>query len=499
MENLLLGFSIVFQPTNIIMITVGMLIGLIVGILPGIGGPMMVALLIPLTFTMNPISGILIMVALYVTSTYGGCITAILFKIPGEGPAIVTTFDGYELTRKGQAGLALSVAVFSSCLGGMFGTFVLIFLAPWLSEVALNFGEAEYFAMSVLGLSVAAGIGGGSTFKNLLSAFAGLFLATWGVDQMTGQQRFTFGTESLEMGITFIPAAIGLFAIGEVIEMVESSLRKGEKRMKTQTRIKLGFPPILEIWRMKWLYLRSAFIGTFVGILPGVGALTASFFGYSEAVRWPKHPEKFGTGIVDGVAAPETANNAACGGAMVPLLTLGIPGSATTAVMIGAFMIHGIRPGPMMIFQQPAMMNGIFAGMFVSNILLVLAALLGIKVFVRLLDISYSKVGPAILLFAVIGSYALRNAMTDVWITLAFGVLSYFMRKFQFGLAPMVLALVLGPLCETSLSRAMIIADYNPLFLVSRPISGSLIALSFLSFLYPFIRDRIMKTVRRDS
>jgi putative tricarboxylic transport membrane protein len=497
MENLILGFSIVLQPMNMAMITVGMLVGLIVGILPGIGGPMMVALIIPLTFHMTPISGILIIVALYVTSTYGGCITAILFKIPGEGPAIVTTFDGYELTRQGKAGLALSVAIFSSCLGGMFGTFVLIFLAPWLSEVALTFSEAEYFAMAVLGLSVASGIGGGSTLKNLMSALLGLFLATWGMDAATGQHRFTFGTDALQMGITFIPAAIGLFAIGEVIEMVESHMGGGERRMKTQTRVKLGFPPILEIWRMKWLYLRSACVGTFVGILPGVGAMTASFFGYSEAVRWSKTPEKFGTGIIDGVAAPETANNAACGGAMIPLLTMGIPGSATTAVMIGAFMIHGIRPGPMMIFEQPDMMNGIFAGMFISNILLVVAALLGIKVFVRLLDIEYSKVGPAILLFAVIGSYALRNSMTDVWITLGFGVLSYFMRKFNFGLAPMVLALVLGPLCETSLQRAMLMADYNPFYLVTRPISGTLLAISVLSYFYPFIRDKLLVIGRK--
>lgn len=497
MENLVLGFSIVFQPMNLLMITIGMLVGLIVGILPGIGGPMMVALIIPLTFTMNPISGILIMVALYVTSTYGGCITAILFKIPGEGPAIVTTFDGYELTRKGKAGLALSVAIFSSCLGGMFGTIVLIFLAPWLSEVALNFSEAEYFAMAVLGLSVASGIGGGSTLKNLLSALLGLFLACWGMDALTGTFRFTFGTDALQMGITFIPAVIGLFAIGEVIEMTESQIAGGEKRIKAQTRVTLGFPPISEIWRMKWLYIRSMFIGTFVGILPGVGALTASFFGYSEAVRWSREPEKFGTGIIDGVAAPETANNAACGGALIPLLTMGIPGSATTAVMIGAFMIHGIRPGPMMIFEQPDMMNGIFAGMFVSNILLVLAALLGIKVFVRLLDIEYSKVGPAILLFAVIGSYALRNAMTDVWITLGFGVLSYFMRKFSFGLAPLVLALVLGPLCETSLQRAMQLSNFDPMYLISRPISGTLLAMSVLSYFYPFIRDKLLKVARK--
>lgn len=493
MENLLTGFSVVLQPMNIGMILLGMVIGLIVGILPGIAGATTVALIIPLTFTMDPTSGILIMVALYVTSTYGGSITSILFKIPGEGPSIVTTFDGYELTRKGKAGLALSVAIFSSCLGGIFGTIVLIFLAPWLASVALNFGEAEYFSMAILGLSIAAGIGTGSPAKNVMATCAGLFLATWGVDDATGYQRFTFGNSSLILGITFIPAAIGLFAVGEVIEMVDESLGVTEKRTKAQTNVKIGLPPFGEVWRMKWLYLRSAIVGTFIGILPGVGALTASFFGYSEAVRWSKHPDKFGTGIVDGVAAPETANNAACGGAMVPLLTLGIPGSATTAVMIGAFMIHGIRPGPLMIYEQAKMMYAIFAGMFLSNVLIVLAAIMGIKVFVKVLNVSYSKIGAAILLFAVVGSYSMRNSLTDVWITFAFGLLSYFMKKFGFGLAPMVLAMVLGPICETSLQRAMIIADYDPLFLVTRPISGSLLALTVLSFLYPVFRDKIFK------
>jgi putative tricarboxylic transport membrane protein len=242
---------------------------------------------------------------------------------------------------------------------------------------------------------------------------------------------------------------------------------------------------------MKWLYLRSAILGTFLGILPGVGATTASFFGYSEAVRWSRHPRKFGTGIIDGVAAPETANNAACGGAMVPLLTLGIPGSATTAVMIGAFIIHGIRPGPMMIVQQAKLVYSIFAGLFFSNLLIILGGILGIKFLVRVLDLSYSKIGAGILLFAVIGSYSMRNSMADVWITFGFGVMSYFMRRYGYGLAPMVLGMILGPLCETSLQRAMIIADYDPLFLITRPISGSLLALSVLSFLYPWIRRLI--------
>jgi len=490
MEQLLEGVWIVLQPMNVLMMLIGLGFGVIVGILPGIGSPMGCALLIPFTFSMRPIEGILIMVAMYATSTYAGSITSILFKIPGEAPSIPTTFDGYELTRKGRAGEALGVAIFSSCLGGIFGVIVLILIAPRLSAVALRLGEAEYFAMAVLGLSVCAGIGGGSAVKNLLSAFAGLFLATWGLDEVTGIPRFTFGTDALILGISFVPAIIGLFAIGEVFEFVETSLKdKAKQKLRVQEKVKIGLPPLSELWRMKWLYLRSAVLGNFLGILPGIGALAAAFFGYSEAVRWSKHPEKFGTGIIDGVAAPETANNAAAAGTMVPLLTLGIPGSGFTAVMVGAFIIHGIRPGPMMMIQNPKLVNSIFAGMLFSNLLIVLSGIIGIKFLVKILNISYAKVGAAILLFCVIGSYSIRNAMTDVFITFCFGVLGYFMKKYGYGLAPMVLGMILGPLCEASFQRAMIIADKNFFIVATRPLAGSMLAFAVLSLCYPWVRD----------
>ncbi|MCJ7596204.1 MAG: tripartite tricarboxylate transporter permease [Desulfobacterales bacterium] len=490
MEYLLGGFATVLQPMNILMMLIGALLGMIIGIVPGIAGPMGVALIIPFTFTMEPIQGILIMLTLYVTSTYGGSITAILFKIPGEAPSIVTTFDGYEMAKKGEAGKALGVAMFSSFLGGVFGVVVLMLVAPQLSTFALTFGDAEYFAISVLGLSVCAGMGGGSALKNILSAMAGLFLATWGLHESTGAQRFTFDSTGFLMGISFVPAILGLFAVGEVFEEVEKTFRKEKETLfKDQEKVRLGLPPLRDLLGMKWLYLRSMLIGTFLGTLPGVGGTTASFFGYSEAIRWSKHPEKFGTGIIEGIAAPESANNAACGGSMVPLLTLGIPGSATTAVMIGAFMIHGIRPGPMMIYHQPKLVYAIFAGLMLSNIFIILGGILGIRYLVKILDVPYSKVAPAILLFCVIGSYALNNSPTDVWVMFAFGVLGFLMRKFAYGLAPMVLGMILGPLCETSLQRAMYLADYKPLSLFTRPLSGLLLGLSILSFFYPLIRD----------
>jgi len=498
MEHLLNGFLIVIQPMNILMMLIGAVLGMIIGIVPGIAGPMGVALLIPFTFTLEPIQGILIMLTLYVTCTYGGSITAILFKIPGEPPSIVTTFDGYELAKKGEAGKALGTAIFSSCLGGIFGVIVLMITAPQLSALALKFGDAEYFAIAILGMSVCAGVGRGSPLKNVLSAMAGLFLATWGLHEATGSQRFTFGSTGLLMGITFVPAVLGLFAVGEVFEEVEAIFsNNGEKKQKLQQKVKLGLPPWKDIYRMKWLYLRSALIGSFLGTLPGVGGTAASFFGYSEAMRWSKHPEKFGTGIIEGVAAPETANNAACGGAMVPLLTLGIPGSAVTAVMIGAFMIHGIRPGPMMIYQQPDLVYAIFCGLLLANLLIIVGGIIGVRYLVKALEIPYSKVGPSILLFCVIGAYALNNSIADVWITFAFGIVGYLMRKFGYGLAPMVLGMILGPLCETSLMRAMIVSDYDPMVLVTRPISGSVLALSALSFSYPFVRDFLARRRQR--
>lgn len=496
MEQLLGGLLIVLQPTNIMFLIIGAVIGLLMGILPGVGSVLAIALLIPFTFGMDPSTGILTMVALYVTAVYGGSITAILFGIPGEAPAVATTFDGYTLTKKGKAGLALGTAIFSSFIGGTFSAITLILIAPWLSSVGLRFGDPEFFAMSVLGLSICAGIGQGTVIKNIISALIGIFLATWGIDTIQGQERFTFGTSALQMGITFIPATIGLFAIGEVFDNLGTYL-KDEKRRKaagqTKQIVKVQMPSLKEIYRMKWLYLRSAILGNILGILPGVGATLAAFFGYSEAVRWSKEPEKFGTGIIDGIAAPETANNAGCGGALVPLLTLGIPGSAATAVMIGAFIIHGIRPGPMLIFSQPSFFYAIIMGYFVSNFIVFLAGYVGVKAMVKVLEVSYSKVAPAILLLSLVGSFSLRNNMFDVWIAFGFGILSFFMRRYKYGLAPMILGIILGPICEESLRNAMVISGGDPLCLIKSPLSASMLALAILSIFYPYIRSLIFK------
>ncbi len=496
-DLLLFGIQNVLMPMNLLAMLIGMFLGLLIGILPGLGGPMAVALIIPFTFNLEPITGILILISLYCTATYSGSITAILFRIPGEAPSIMTILDGHEMAKKGQAGKALGTAIFASTLGGILSTVLLAAISIPLSNFALQFGDAEYFAMAIMGLSVCSGIGGKSVLKNIIAATLGLFLATFGTSPISGVQRFTFGSSGLLMGITFIPAVIGLFAISEVFEQVEKRLKGGKREgYREQEKVKIGLPSWMEIKYLKWVFLRSGLIGTFIGILPGVGATTAAFFGYSEAVRWSKRPEKFGTGIIEGIAAPETANNAATGGAMVPLLTLGIPGSAVTAVMIGAFLLHGLRPGPMMMIEQPKLVYSIFAGYFFSNLLIILAGVIGIKFLARVMDYPYHKIGPAILLFAVIGSYALNNSMSDVYVTLAFGFAGYVLKRLEFGLAPLVLGMILGELAEVSLRRAMLLSNFDPSVLVTRPISAVLIVFAILSLCYPFIQKGIFKKRR---
>ena len=494
------GTLTVLQPVNVLAMIVGMFIGLLIGILPGLGGTMAVALIIPFTFNLEPITGILVMISLYCTSTYSGSITAILFKIPGEAPAIMTILDGHEMAKKGQAGKALGTAMFASVLGGILSTVLLAAVSIPLSDVALEFGDAEYFALAVMGLSVCSGIGGKSVLKNIIAAVIGLFLATFGASPISGTHRFTFGASGLLMGITFIPAVIGLFAISEVFEQVEKGIRGGRRKgYEKQARVKIGLPSWAEIKYLKWTFLRSGLIGTIVGILPGVGGTTAAFFGYSEAVRWSKHPEKFGTGLIEGIAAPETANNAATGGAMVPLLTLGIPGSSVTAVMIGAFLVHGLRPGPMMMMQQPKLVYSIFAGYFFSNLLIILAGIIGIKFLARVMDFPYYKIGPAILLFAIIGSYAMNNAMSDVYVTLAFGFAGYVLKKLEFGLAPLILGMILGDIAEVSFRRAMLLANFDPTILITRPISGGLIGFAVLSLCYPLFQKYLVKKRKKDA
>jgi putative tricarboxylic transport membrane protein len=478
------GLFTVLEPYNLLIIVIGSSLGIMAGAIPGISGTMALALAVPITYVMESTTALLLLVAIYASSVYAGSISGILFRTPGAPEGVAATLDGHAMAKKGLAGEALGVDIFSSVTGGLFGTLMLALIAPQLAKVALQFGPSEYFALAVLGLSVVSSVGTRNELKALIAVLIGLFVATVGIDKISGFNRFTFGTTTLLSGISFIPAIIGLFAVAEVLNRIREMREMAGIRAKARAKL----PSLKLINRLKGLLLRSASIGTFIGILPGVGATTGAFVGLSEAIRWSKHPEKFGTGIPEGVAAPEAANNAACSGAMVPLLTLGIPGSAGTAIMLGAFLIHGLQPGPLLFVQQPKLVYSIFVGMFLANLSIIIFAKLFIRYFSKVIELPYNILGPGIIIFCVVGTFALRNNFGDVWIMMIFAIIGFFMERHDYPLAPIILGIVLGPIAEENLRQAMIISDNNPLALVSSPLSAILIGLSILSLFSPQLR-----------
>ena len=482
----------VFQPTTLFFIAFGVLLGVVLGAIPGLNSSMGTALLIPFTFAMEPANGISLLAAVYCGGTYGGSISAILFNVPGAPDAAATVFDGYPMAQKGQAGEALGYAIMSSCIGGLFSVVVLNLLAPQLAKVGLTFSQPEYFALAVAALTLVVSLGSAGMAKAFISAILGLLVATVGIDEISAAARFTFGGKALMGGINFIPAIIGAFAVGEILGKAEEGLGLQGKHVHVKVSTKL--PRLKDIILLKWTIIRSALIGTMIGILPGVGSITAAFIAYSESARWSKHPEKFGTGIPEGICAPETANNAATGGAMVPLLTLGIPGSTVTAVIIGGFLVHGLQPGPMLFFNQPKLMYTIFFSMYLANILMFFAGLGVAKVFASFLKVRYSILGPCIIVLAAIGSFGIRNDMVDIWIMLAFGILGYVFKKFNYPAAPMIIGMVMGPLTEVSLRRGLRIEQYDLVPFLMRPIAGTILLLALLSVLWSFYSIYIMKS-----
>lgn len=483
------AIQMIMTPTTLFFIAAGVFLGVVLGSVPGLNSTMGTALLIPFTFAMEPINGLALLAAVYCGGTYGGSISAILFNVPGAPEASATVFDGYEMAKKGLAAEALGFAIICSCLGGLFSVLVMNLVSPQLARVGLSFSQPEYFALAIAALTLIASLGGGGMTKAFISGLIGLFLATIGLDEMTATQRFTFGKTFIG-GINFIPAIIGAFAVGEILARAQEAQGAAEVLL---TKVSTKLPRIRELIKMKWLILRSAVIGTAIGILPGVGATTAAFIGYSEAVRWSKTPEKFGTGIPEGIAGPETANNAASGGAMVPLLTLGIPGSATTAVIIGGFLVHGLQPGPMLFINQPKLMFAIFIAMYLANILMLFAGLGVAKLFANFRKVRYSILGPCIMVFAVVGAFAIRNDLTDCWIMLFCGLTGFYMKKYRIPIAPMIIGLVLGSLTEVSFRKGMTMADYELTAFFLRPIGGTILAFAILSIAYNIYRNMIAK------
>lgn len=487
-----MGFIEVIQPFNMLVLILGTVAGFAIGAMPGLGSTVGVALFIPLTYGMTSTQSMLLLVSLYASAVYAGQVPAILFRIPGAEEAVATTIEGYEMTKKGQSGEALGWGLTASVIGSLFGAISLFLLAPLLASVALRFGPSEYFALGVLGLTAIAGLCGKSLSKAMISVLLGLFFATIGLDPVSGVPRFTFGLTFLLSGVPFIPALLGLFAVAEVLKQISSKDLNvmGAVGSKDQSRVKVKLPSFKDIKAHFWVILRSSLIGNWIGILPGVGATTAAIMGYSWSVRLSKHPEKFGTGVIEGLVSCESANNAAVGGALVPLLSLGIPGSATTAVMLGAFLIHGLKPGPLFMVQQQQLAYTIFVGLIVASILMLPVALQMIKPFLFFFNVSYPVLAAGILGFCVAGARGMGD-LNGVLIMFVFGVFGFLLERNGFPVAPLVLGLVLGPIIESSFRRALIIGGYNPSFLICRPITATLLLLSVLLIVIPhYVKKR---------
>lgn len=504
MDLLVQGFNVLADPQMLLMVVLAVVMGTVFGALPGVSATMAVALGLPFTYTMQPVPAIVFLVAIYCSSITGGGITAILFKIPGVPSSAPTTFDGYPMAQRGEAGKALGVSLVTSAIGGLFSALCMLLLSPQLTSAALAFGPGELFAVTFLGLSILSALDSKNILRTFISALIGLALACIGQDPLYAVQRMTFGSQELLAGVEMIPVLIGLFAVTEVLKQTGEKKRLSAKDGLGGGQTNTTFPKWKEWWSIKWVILRSAIIGTLVGILPGAGATIASFLCYTTETKLSKHPEKFGTGIIDGVAASETANNAATGGAMVPLLSLGIPGGNAAAVMMSALVLKGVQLGPLLLRNQPEYLTATFASMVFTNIVMVIVAIGIAKVFAKILSIPYSFLGPLIVMLATIGSYANAMSMTDVKIMALAGILGFVFSVCKFNSAAMILGLVLGRMCEGHFSRAYTMARGNLWGIYTNvvdgvPIAGILLTACLIMLIYPIVAPKIKQSKKNGA
>lgn len=483
---LLNGFQIIARPETFLLIFSGTILGVVFGAMPGVSASMAVALALPFSYAMEPVIAIAFLTSVFCSSITGGGVTAILFKIPGTPANAPTTFDGYPMAQRGEAGKALGISLVCSALGGLVSAFAMGLLAPQLSAVALKFGPGELFAVSFLGLSVLSCLDSGNIVKTLISGLIGLWMACIGMDPLLGIPRFTWGSDVLLSGVEMIPVMIGMFAVTEVVKQTVKprSIEGVEKNRGVKTKI----PKFSEFLKIKWVIIRSAVMGTIVGLLPGAGATIASFLSYTTEKKISKHPEKFGTGFEDGIAAAETANNAATGGSMVPLLALGIPGGNAAAIMMSALALQGVQMGPLLVRTQPDFLSSVFASMILTNILMVIIAIGVAKVFAKILSVPYSFLGSAIIMLAAIGSYALKNSTGDIVLMAAAGIFGYMLSKQGFSAAALILGLVLGNMCESNLRRAVKMTNGDVLAAFTSPITTPILLVCAVMFVYPIIK-----------
>jgi putative tricarboxylic transport membrane protein len=489
-SSLIQGFGVALTPFNLMLMFVGVVLGVIIGVLPGLGGANGVAILLPLTFTMPPTSAIIMLSCIYWGALFGGAITSILFNIPGEPWSVATTFDGYPLGQKGRAGTALTAAFTSSFVGALVAVIVITFLSPIVANFALQFGPPELFAVYLLTFCAFVGMSRGQALKTILSMMVGFALAAVGLDTVTGSLRLTFGFTDLLKGFNFLIAVIGLFGIGEILLTLEEGLAfKGQSA-------KLNLKVVLETWRelrRYWLTsLRSSAVGCFMGIVPG-GATPASFMAYGVAKRFSKDGEKFGTGQVEGVVAPETAAHAAGTSALLPMLTLGVPGSPTAAVLLGGLLIWGLQPGPLLFQEQKEFVWGLIASMYLGNIAGLIVVLTCVPFFAAILRIPFSIIAPVIIVICAIGAFTVHSNLFDVYLMLVFGVAGYVLRKLDYPLAPLVLALVLGDAAESSFRQAMLLSQGNMSILFSNLLVGGMTTFALVLLFWPLIQTALRK------
>ena len=457
------------------------MLGIVIGVLPGLGATTGAALLLPFTLTMEPVHAIAVLATIYVAATFAGSITAILINTPGTSAAAATTFDGFPLAQRGEAGRALGVAVVSSTFGGVVSVIVLCFAAPLLARVAYEFRPPEYFALTIFGLSMLASISAGGAIKNLIGGVFGVWLSTIGAERVTTIERFMFGNYELYEGLGFVPVMIGLFAMSELL--VQSKVANQALEFVKMKAVQL---PSREDYKKIWkTVLRSSGIGTFIGILPAEGATVASMIGYSEAKRWSKNKEEFGKGSIEGIAGAESANNAATGGAMVPTMVLGIPGSGTTAIILVGVMVHGLRPGPYLFTEQVNSVYQIFGSMLVANIMFLLMGLYAAKIFARISLVPINLLWPIVFALSVIGAYALNSSLLDIWIVLIFGVIGFFARRFGFAVAPIAVGLILGKMVEVNLQNSLKIFNGEWWQIFTQPLAVFFLILAFLGLCGP--------------
>jgi putative tricarboxylic transport membrane protein len=484
-QQILFGLGVAIQPGNLLFCFIGVLIGTLVGVLPGLGPVAAISLLLPATFHAPPVASIIMLSGIYYGAMYGGSTTSVLVNIPGEAASVVTTLDGYQMARKGRAGAALGICAFGSFIAGTLGVVGLAFLAPPMASMALRFGPPEYFSLMILGLTVLTFLAGGSMLKSLMMACLGVFVGNIGFDLVSAQPRFTFGLDILLDGVGLVPVVMGLFGISEVLLNVEESLSRQEVFETKFERLL----PTRQDWRDSiWPMLRGSVLGFFLGILPGGGAIIASFVSYGVEKKISRHPEEFGKGAIAGVAGPESANNAATAGAFIPLFTLGIPSNAVMAILLGALMIYGMPPGPRLITAHPQLFWGTIASMYIGNIMLLVLNLPLIGLWVKMLKIPYPILFPLIILFCLIGAYSLNTNTGEIGLMISFGILGYLMKKFKYDGAPFVLAMVLGPLLDNSLRQSLLMSAGSGMIFFTRPICLSIFVFVAAILLIPIFK-----------